>query len=181
MKILGVIFLILFSLNGCATLSQKDCLQGSWFELGLQDGRQGKLLSRLSQHQKSCAEYGIYVDKKDYYAGRNKGLEDYCQLDNAIDLGLSGYRYQSVCPADIHRDFLRYNRVAYAIYQGQQNLKNIDQRLLYQEKCLLETKLNKDERLKIRLEVRELEIERTARRHELYSRERRLDYLLKRR
>ncbi len=180
MKILNVIFLMLgfLLLNSCATLSQEDCMQGAWFELGLQDGRQGKTFKRLAKHQKSCTEYGIGIDREAYDAGRKQGLDDYCQLDNAVNIGLRGYRYQSVCPSEIHRTFLRHNQAAYDVYQGKKNLENVDNRLSYEEKSLLNTDLSDKKRSKIRVEIHDLDRERSRLQHELYSKEHRLHSII---
>jgi len=182
MKWLKIIFLAnLFSLvNSCATLSREDCMQGAWFELGLRDGRLGKTFTRLGQHQKACLEYGIRLDNNQYNAGREQGLQDYCQLDNAIEMGLQGHRYQSVCPSEIHATFLRYNRAAYEVYRCQEDLENLDDELIDKENSLLSNKLTDDNRSKIRVDIRDLDRERQKIRDDLYSRERRLDYLIER-
>ncbi|MCK5871199.1 MAG: DUF2799 domain-containing protein [Methylococcales bacterium] len=181
MMILRGVFLILplfLLLNGCATLSQEDCIQGAWFDLGLHDGRAGKTFKRLAKHQKSCTEYGIGIDREAYHAGRQQGLEDYCQLDNAVELGLRGSRYQSVCPTEIHRTFLRYNQIAYDVYQGKKKLENVDKRLSYEEKSLLNAELSDEKRLKISVEIHDLDRERRRVRDELYAKERRLNMLI---
>ena len=53
------------------------------------------MMGRLDEHRKACIEYGIYIDDKSYFAGREQGLRDYCQLDNAFRAGLNGYPYRS--------------------------------------------------------------------------------------
>ncbi|MCK4492415.1 MAG: DUF2799 domain-containing protein [Methylococcales bacterium] len=181
MKVLSVIFLILPSflmLNSCATLSQEDCIQGAWFELGLEDGRQGKTFNRLAKHQKSCTEYGIGIDSEAYSSGRQKGLKDYCQVDNAVELGLGGYRYRSVCPSESHSDFLRYYEPAYNVYQGKKDLENLDERLFFKEKKLLNTELSDEKRSKISVEIDDLDRERSRVRDALYFKERRLNELI---
>ncbi|MCK5728895.1 MAG: DUF2799 domain-containing protein [Methylococcales bacterium] len=165
-------------LSSCATLSQEDCMQGAWFDLGKQDGREGKTFKRLAEHQESCTKYGIGIDREAYNAGRKQGLDDYCQLDNAVDLGLRGYRYRSVCPSEIHPAFLRYNQMAYDVYQDKKNLENVDKRLSYEEKSLLDANLSDEKRSQIRVEIHDLDRERNRVRDALYSKERRLNALL---
>jgi len=173
-----IFIIILSSISGCATLSREDCLQGSWFELGLNDGRMGRTFKRLGQHQKACLEYGIYLDKEQYNTGRKEGLQDYCRLDNAIDLGLQGRRYQSVCPSNIHTTFLRYNQAAYDVYQCQEDLESLDDDLFDKENSLLNSKLSDDDRSIIRVDIHDLDRKRQRLRDELYSRERQLEYLM---
>ncbi len=168
----------LLSIGGCATLSREDCIQGAWYDIGLRDGRSGTSFNRLGQHQKACLEYGIRIDTAAYNAGREDGLHDYCQLDNAVEMGLSGHRYQSVCPPEIDRLFRRYNQAAYDVYQCREELEKLDDELYSKENRLLDSKLSDDERSKVRHHIRKLDRERQRLRDELYSSERRLDRLL---
>ncbi|MDQ7091540.1 MAG: DUF2799 domain-containing protein [Methylococcales bacterium] len=182
MKPLKPILLIvtLLSTSGCATLSREDCMQGAWFDLGLSDGRRGKTFTRLGQHQKACLDYGIHIDNEQYNQGRDVGLKDYCQLDNAIDMGLRGHRYQSVCPPETHAVFLRYNQAAYDVYRCQEDLEGLDDDLYDKENSLLNNKLTDDDRSQIRVDIRDLDRERQRIRDDLYSRERRLESLINR-
>ena len=175
---LRMIILVLVALNSaCATLSREECVQGSWHSLGLQDGRAGATYKRLGEHQKACSEYGVRVDNEQYKAGRQQGLNDYCQLDNAIDMGLKGNRYQSVCPSDIHSDFKRHNRAAYDVYQRKEELEKLDKDLLNKESRLLSSKLTDDDRKKIRRKISDLDRKRQRLRDRIYSSERELDRL----
>lgn len=120
MNHLKIIVLVstLSSLIGCshATLDREDCLRGEWQELGLQDGLAGKTLGELNLHKEACSEYGIIPDEKLYKAGREKGLKDYCQIENAVTTGLNGQLYQSVCPKEIDEAFRKQNLAAYNLY-----------------------------------------------------------------
>ncbi len=89
-KVAVLINILLSSACATRTLSQDDCTQGSWFDLGLKDGRAGKSYQRLGKHQKACSEYDISLDTEQYKEGREQGLKDYCQLGNAYFIGLKG-------------------------------------------------------------------------------------------
>ncbi len=99
-----------------ASLSREDCVRGDWFALGVQDGGNGKTLGELNLHKQACVEYGIVPDSKQYIAGRDKGLSEYCKLDNAVTSGLNGQLYQSVCPKEIDESFRKQNLAAYNLY-----------------------------------------------------------------
>jgi hypothetical protein len=109
---------MLSTLIGCshATLSREDCLRGDWYTLGIQDGLAGKTQGELNLHKQACAEYGISPDPKPYMEGREKGLVDYCKIENAVTTGLSGQLYQSVCPKEIDAAFRQQNLAAYNLY-----------------------------------------------------------------
>lgn len=108
----------LLSLIGCshATLDREDCLKGDWETLGLQDGLAGKTVGELNLHKQACLEYGITPNQKQYMAGREKGLVEYCKIENAVTTGLNGQLYQSVCPKEIDEAFRKQNLAAYNLY-----------------------------------------------------------------
>jgi hypothetical protein len=105
-------------LVGCshATLDRDECLRGDWYQVGLQDGLNGKTQGELNLHKTACAEYGINPDVQKYSEGRDKGLADYCKLENAVTTGLNGQLYQGVCPKDVDEAFRRQNAAAYNLY-----------------------------------------------------------------
>jgi len=114
-----IVYLIaLSSLMGCshATLSRDDCVRGDWLALGVQDGMNGKTVGELNLHKQACLDYGITPDSKSYLTGREKGLLEYCRLDNAVTSGLNGQLYQSVCPKEVDEAFRKQNAAAYNLY-----------------------------------------------------------------
>ncbi len=177
LKIIGMIVNLLL-LNSCETLSKEECLHGSWYELGVKDGRIGKTLDLLGRHQHACAEYGVQVNESEYRAGRIQGLSSYCQLNNAFDTGLRGERYQSVCPREIDAVFDRYNDAAYQVYQQREHLKSLDNSLMSKESSLSSKKTSDDKKAHIRDEIRKLDRERQNLRDRLYTMEHRLDQLI---
>lgn len=116
-KIIALVSTLL-SLTGCshATLDREDCLRGDWYALGVQDGNAGKTVGEFNLHKDACFEYGITPDHKQYMAGREKGLVEYCKIENAVTTGLNGQLYQSVCPKEIDDAFRKQNLAAYNLY-----------------------------------------------------------------
>lgn len=153
-------------------------MYGSWYELGVKDGRLGKTPDFLGRHQHACTEYGVQVNESEYRAGRTQGLSSYCQLSNAFDTGLRGERYQSVCPRDIDAVFDRYNDAAYQVYQQRERVKSLDNSLMSKESSLSSKKTPDDKKAHIRDEIRKLDRERQSLRDELYMMEHRLDQLM---
>ena len=176
MKIVSLLLISLI-LSGCATLSKDQCQQGDWFGIGLADGRQGETLSRLSKHSEACAEFGIGVNSQQYMEGRTQGLNDYCLLDNAFNSGLSGRRYQRVCPPSIDSLFDRCNSAAYEVYELRNNSNSIDNQLTNIEYQLQEGDLSRDEYYHLRQELRDLDAERNQVQMDLHAAERYLDQL----
>lgn len=170
-------FLSIVALTGCATLSQEECSRGDWFGLGINDGRSGETTSRLDEHRKACLEYGIAVNDGAYFAGREQGLQDYCQLDNAFRLGLSGKQYRHVCPPSIDGLFAHYHSAALMVYQDHAELERLDNELASKEGYLYDKKLSDKERARTRNEISNLDRERYRLRDDLYYHERQLEDL----
>ena len=175
LRFLGL--LSVFLVAGCATLSKEDCARGDWASLGLTDGRAGEPSSRIDEHQKACREYGIALDEEAYLAGREQGLQAYCQLDNAFQIGLSGKPYQHVCPPSIDGLFAHYHATAFAVQAGRAELDRLDNDLAGKERDLYDKKLSDKDQLRIRDNIRELDRKRDRLRDDLYHQQRELDTL----
>lgn len=93
---------------GCATLNESECHTTDWRELGRSDGAHGYEASRLGDHMEACGKYGVTPDGEAYRAGRAEGLQQYCQPDNALQLGRNGSGYNMVCPGDTGAIFVAY-------------------------------------------------------------------------
>lgn len=172
-----IAFFTVAVLGGCATLSREECARGDWFGLGIDDGRAGETMSRLNDHQKACFEYGISVNNEAYFAGREQGLTDYCQLDNAFRVGLSGHRYHHVCPPAIDSTFEHYHSAAFAVYEDRTEMESLDNELSSSENYLHDRKLTDKERARVRNDIRDLDRKRDRLRDDLYYHEQQLDNL----
>jgi hypothetical protein len=164
-------------LSGCATLSQEECRRGDWFGLGVRDGLAGETRSRLSDHIKACFEYGIAINNQAYFAGREQGLHDYCRIDNAFDVGLSGRQYQHVCPPSIDGLFGHYHSAAFTVYEHRAELDRLDQDISNKESRLHDKKLSDKDREQIRSDLWDLDRRHHHLRDDLYYHERQLDDL----
>ena len=87
-------------LSGCVTLSESECRQGNWSDIGLEDGREGHSGTRFSEHVKACAKYGITPDRAAYFRARAEGLREYCTPQHGFDVGEAGQPYENVCPRE---------------------------------------------------------------------------------
>ncbi len=73
---------LVFLLTGCSGLTESDCLQADYFQIGLEEGKQGNLANRISIYQKYCSEYALSADTEQYYKGREIGLKTFCSPNN---------------------------------------------------------------------------------------------------
>jgi hypothetical protein len=172
------LFIFVFILTGCATLSREDCERGDWQGVGLEDGRAGEPAGRYEEHVKACSEFGIRVDKRRYLEGRSQGLIDYCHIENAFQTGLNGHEYQHVCPASIDDLFYRYNNAAYEVYRTRSELNSVEYQIRSKEDELQKKDLSDDKRRTIRSDIRDLDYKRGRVRDDLRFKEHALDRMM---
>lgn len=94
------------TIAACATLSEKDCLQGDWRAIGYIDGADGRAMSRIEDHAKACQKSGVTPDMSLYVQGRDQGLTRYCTEANGFRVGREGHSYVGVCPPPVEPEFL---------------------------------------------------------------------------
>ena len=144
MKIeLPIVLACLALLSGCSTLSEQECRSADWYQLGIKDGQQGEPANLLDEHKESCTHYGVQPDESKYLAGREAGLKQYCQPENAFRTGMNGEEYKGVCPLDRDVTFRRNNAAALEVYNSKNKIADIDRKrdrlrsdLHYQEREL---------------------------------------------
>ena len=93
-------------LNGCATLSEEQCLIGDWYGIGVSDGAAGYGLNRVADHAETCARHGVSPNMTAYTEGRAQGLLSYCTPGVGFREGREGDGYAGVCPSHLEADFL---------------------------------------------------------------------------
>lgn len=112
------------ALQGCATMSEADCLTADWAVVGEVDGQQGRPLSELNRYRRQCAEYDVVPDTQAYIEARERGLTVYCTPGNGYREGRSGVRDELVCPAALAPDFQRNHRLGRAVFTSLERLRN---------------------------------------------------------
>lgn len=83
----------------CATLSEEECLQGNWREIGQRDGQAGRTASFIAEHAKACEKAGVVPNQSLWEQGRQDGLPAYCTPAKVYSEGRSGRSLSPVCPA----------------------------------------------------------------------------------
>ncbi len=116
--------LTLSIVGGCATMSESECINADWREVGRNDGLEGKRQTELARHYDSCVKYGISPDREQYNAGREAGLVIYCTQDSGYWEGRNGSGYQRVCPANAESAFLAGYRTGQAVYEAIENVRS---------------------------------------------------------
>ncbi len=167
--------LVIVGLSGCASMSSDECMTSDWSAIGFEDGSRGYSTDRFSQHRKACAKHGVTADFSAYQGGRDQGLVEYCQPNRGFNVGSNGGRYNGVCSVNLEADFLdaynagyhlytlrsNVNRANSQIYTKENELDEIEDRLVRIGAALIATETTKEERILFLAEMKDL-AERTG-------------------
>lgn len=118
--------LIAVTLAGCETMSKEECRSADWFEVGYQDGRDGKARAQIEHIAESCAKANIAPDRERYFHGRDKGLFEYCTPEHGFYLGKNGTSYNRVCPPGTTNVFEAAYNDGRRVYEARQKLKKLE-------------------------------------------------------
>lgn len=129
-------FLSATLLAACATLTEDECRAGHWYEIGLEDGANGRLPSHIEAHAKACADLGIAPVQSDWEKGRQQGLKQYCTVEVAYSTGRRGRSLSPVCPAtdlpalqSAHARGLEWYRITERIDDLEDDIRDINAEL----------------------------------------------------
>lgn len=85
---------------GCVGLNDTTALikKGDWTAIGERDGMRGLPSRSIADLDKLALSAGVEsVNLGNYETGYNTGIERYCDVGNAYEIGLSGMQYLGVC------------------------------------------------------------------------------------
>lgn len=110
---------------GCASISEGECVSGSWSDIGYKDGVNGKARDKLADYAKTCSKYGVQPDRTAYLTAFESGLVKYCTYEQGFELGENGSSYNQVCSGDSASGFSQgydEGRAVYEIYREHKGL-----------------------------------------------------------
>lgn len=143
MRVFLVSLTTMIILSGCgggATVSQNQCIASDWQTLGYRDGVNGVRSSQLLKHQDACVEHGIIPDRTGYMAGWNDGVREYCQPNNAFEIGELGGGHDNVCPANMQSTFTSAYREGRKLYLVRVEITNLERSINQKEHRLEDIK-----------------------------------------
>ncbi|MES2053950.1 MAG: DUF2799 domain-containing protein, partial [Pseudomonadota bacterium] len=147
--LLAAVLLVSTLLAGCESLSPAECATADWRQLGVQDGSRGHT-DRIASYYESCAKAGIAVNAAVYRAGRNQGLQSYCQPANALNEGLAGNSYEGVCPAPMDQNFRNIHGIAWRDQDARKTLARLLRQQDQMQAELRDSKTAEDRRRTLR-------------------------------
>lgn len=74
----------------CATLSEEECIEGNWREIGQRDGQAGRTASFLTEHAKACEKIGILPANRSGNRGGRPGCPLIVPLQKPMTKGARG-------------------------------------------------------------------------------------------
>jgi hypothetical protein len=110
-------------------MSAEECSVLDWRSVGYEDGVAGLPGNHIAQYRKACAKHGVGTDLSAYQAGRETGLQEYCQPSNGFRVGARGDVYQGVCPAPLEPAFLASYEPGHQLYTLEWRASNATRRL----------------------------------------------------
>jgi len=161
----ALLLITLTQLSACAVLSKTDCLNADWRQIGYDVALNGNTNkeSAFALREKACIKHGTTANWNEFNLGHSDGSVQYCQLDNAVQLGIKGVTRvidNQICPERDYRGFNQAFNTGYRLYKlnerihyASTNISNLNSQLYtYQtdirhiEKKLSSKGLDKSER-----------------------------------
>jgi len=113
--------LILSQLGACAVMSKQECVNADWRQVGYQVGVDGNtdISQAYSARERACSKHGVEANWQHFEQGHADGVVQYCQLDNAVELGVRGASRSidnQVCSERDYPGFREAFNVGYKLY-----------------------------------------------------------------
>ncbi|MGF1705585.1 DUF2799 domain-containing protein [Enterovibrio baiacu] len=91
--------LLVMTMVGCVSIDSAESLaaEGKWQAIGESDGVRGLPSRSLSDLAELARKAGVAANVNNYESGYASGVDKYCDVNNAYDIGLSGFQYLGVC------------------------------------------------------------------------------------
>lgn len=124
-----IIFFATILLCACAATPGNDCSRENWYELGYQDGSNGRAAKKFDERSQQCRPQGELPDEEGWRAGYDDGLASFCSPAGGFAAGRDGRARPDVCPARLQNDFLKGFRLGRDIYAAEQRMQAIEREI----------------------------------------------------
>lgn len=158
---LGAILIPYLVVTACTSLSQDECHQGNWFEIGQNDGIQGRPLLYFEDHVKACTKHGVKPDRMQYEDGRIFGLAKYCTPQSGFRAGRKSQKYQNVCPPELQGEFIRGNKLGTQFGKAEHQLNEVVHKITKIESTLKKGKVTPDQQHSLNSQLGRLRLDQT--------------------
>lgn len=183
---IALALMALFAMQGCATMSQEECLAGDWYAIGFEDGAQGRNADRIGKHRKACANYNVTPDLVAYQEGREKGLREFCRPQTGFAVGQRGHSYSGICPADLEPAFVaayqegkhlyslraQVNNTTRMLALRKEELHDLEKDLVHVAAAVIDSETTGEERAILLIDAKDMARRRGELEHEILHLER---------
>lgn len=137
----AILLLALSQLGACAVMSKQECLNADWRNVGYGVGLNGNInkSDAFNIRQRACEKHGASANWLQFQQGHADGVVQYCQLSNAVELGIKGASKaidKQICREHDYPGFGEAFSVGYKlhvlrdrIYQSNSNITTLNNRL----------------------------------------------------
>ncbi|MEO1251936.1 MAG: DUF2799 domain-containing protein [Pseudomonadota bacterium] len=158
-------------LSGCASMSREECVTADWRAIGYEDGAAGLPVSAVSGRRAICAKKAkVTVDMAAYMAGRDRGLDVYCEPGNGYAVGSRGGAYNGVCAGALEDRFLAAYETGRRLFdlqaavssingqirQAHYDLRSVEHRMAETEVSIISPGFSAQERITMLAELKQL-------------------------
>lgn len=124
-----LILLVTLGLAACGSLTEAQCRQNRWYEVGYNDGIEGASPTLLARHHKTCADYGITPNAILWSQGRQEGLKQYCTVNTALRLGRQYRMMNEVCTGEHSHQLYALNQQTRRVQYLSDEIRNNHRRI----------------------------------------------------
>ena len=126
-----VLLLSLSQLVACAVISKEQCLDADWRQIGYGVGKNGNTdkTSAFDKRKRTCAKHNASANWREFELGHSDGIVAFCQLDNAVKLGVDGAVHainKRVCSERDYQGFHESFNTGYKLYILNSRVNEID-------------------------------------------------------
>jgi len=125
-------------LGACAVISKSECEDNNWQRVGYSAGADGEADSLIAFNKRAdvCAKYGLPADISGFEIGYAQGKDDFCEISNAVKLGVRGQRRavdDQVCTDFRYLGFNAAFNKGYGLYKLKRQLAETQSQIDYFE------------------------------------------------
>jgi len=108
LKYLFFILLLVLNISCSSSQTKQQCQNLDWLKVGLGQAFAGiDYEEGFSYYYTSCSmKHQVPIDQQEFQRGYQYGLAQFCDKSNAAIWGLSGKKYNGICPKNKEKRFL---------------------------------------------------------------------------
>jgi len=133
-----LLLLTLSQLGACAVISKEQCLNADWQKIGYNVGKNGNLdkSTAFEKRKRACEKHNASANWQQFERGHSDGIVAFCQLNNAVELGINGSTNainNNICSERDYPGFQNAFKAGYKLYVLNSRVDEADSGILLAE------------------------------------------------